>query len=76
VVKHQEGFFAYAHGSKRYYQFWLPESPPKAVLLLVHGLAEHSGRYPSPQPSTPQGGTELSPTRGEGAFDLRDITLM
>ncbi|HWH49846.1 MAG TPA: lysophospholipase [Burkholderiales bacterium] len=45
MVKHQEGFFTDAHGSKRYYQFWLPESPPKAVLLLVHGLAEHSGRY-------------------------------
>lgn len=44
-MKRQEGFFTAARGSKRYYQVWLPESPPKAVLLLVHGLAEHSGRY-------------------------------
>ena len=24
---------------------WLPEHPPKGVILLVHGLDEHSGRY-------------------------------
>jgi alpha-beta hydrolase superfamily lysophospholipase len=28
-----------------YYQCWLPEDRPKAILLIVHGLAEHSGRY-------------------------------
>ena len=28
-----------------YYQTWLPEGEPKASLLLVHGLAEHCGRY-------------------------------
>lgn len=24
---------------------WLPEGPPKAVIFIIHGLAEHSGRY-------------------------------
>ena len=24
---------------------WVPESEPKAVVVLVHGIAEHSGRY-------------------------------
>ena len=24
---------------------WLPEGKPKAIVLLVHGMAEHSGRY-------------------------------
>jgi acylglycerol lipase len=24
---------------------WLPESAPKALVVLVHGVAEHSGRY-------------------------------
>lgn len=24
---------------------WVPESAPKAVVVLVHGIAEHSGRY-------------------------------
>jgi alpha-beta hydrolase superfamily lysophospholipase len=28
-----------------YYQGWLPEGDPRAVLLVVHGLGEHSGRY-------------------------------
>jgi acylglycerol lipase len=44
-MKHEEGFFRGVRGISNYYQCWLPESPPKAVLLLVHGLAEHSGRY-------------------------------
>ncbi|MFQ5592682.1 MAG: alpha/beta hydrolase, partial [Anaerolineae bacterium] len=28
-----------------FYQHWRPESEPRAVLVIVHGLAEHSGRY-------------------------------
>lgn len=28
-----------------YFQGWLPEGPPSAVVCLVHGLGEHSGRY-------------------------------
>lgn len=28
-----------------YWQGWLPEADPTAVLLLAHGLGEHSGRY-------------------------------
>ncbi len=31
--------------SQYYYQCWLPEGEPKAVILIVHGLAEHCGRY-------------------------------
>jgi len=30
---------------KLYYQGWLPEEDVKAVLLVVHGMGEHSGRY-------------------------------
>jgi alpha-beta hydrolase superfamily lysophospholipase len=26
-------------------QSWEPEEPPRAVVCLVHGLGEHSGRY-------------------------------
>lgn len=26
-------------------QKWLPDHPPKAIILLVHGYAEHAGRY-------------------------------
>ncbi len=44
-MKHQEGFFKGVRDANIYFQSWLPEGEPKAVLLLVHGLAEHSGRY-------------------------------
>lgn len=44
-MKHQEGFFNGVRNHRIYYQCWLPESEPKAVLLVVHGLAEHGGRY-------------------------------
>ena len=44
-MKHQEGVFVGVRKAGLYYQGWLPEGEPKAVLLVVHGLAEHSGRY-------------------------------
>jgi acylglycerol lipase len=44
-MKHQEGFFMGARRTALYYQGWLPEGEIRAVLLVVHGLAEHSGRY-------------------------------
>ena len=44
-MKHQEGFFKGVREANIYFQSWLPESEPRAVLLIVHGLAEHSGRY-------------------------------
>jgi alpha-beta hydrolase superfamily lysophospholipase len=44
-MKHKEGKFKGYKGLKLYYQCWLPDKRPKAVLLVAHGLAEHSGRY-------------------------------
>jgi acylglycerol lipase len=44
-MKHQEGIFVGVRKASLYYQGWLPEGEPRAVLLIVHGLAEHSGRY-------------------------------
>ncbi len=41
----QEGFFRGVRNTNIYYQKWLPEGDPQAVLIIVHGLAEHSGRY-------------------------------
>jgi acylglycerol lipase len=40
-----EGTFPGVRNAEIYYQGWLPDSSVKAVLLLVHGLGEHSGRY-------------------------------
>jgi acylglycerol lipase len=45
TIRYREGFFKGVRETSIYYQGWLPETDPKAVLLIVHGLAEHSGRY-------------------------------
>jgi len=44
-MEHKEGKFVGFKGLKLYYQCWLSDKKPKAVLLVAHGLAEHSGRY-------------------------------
>ncbi len=44
-MKHKEGFLKGVRDARIYYQCWLPKGEPKAVLLIVHGVAEHSGRY-------------------------------
>ena len=44
-MKHLEGSVKGCGGLDLYYQGWLPDSEPKAVLLVVHGLGEHGGRY-------------------------------
>jgi alpha-beta hydrolase superfamily lysophospholipase len=43
-MNHLEGEFEGANGLKIYYQAWLPDNP-KAVVQIVHGGFEHSGRY-------------------------------
>jgi acylglycerol lipase len=44
-MEHRDGFFAGIRDSAIYYQCWQPETECKAILLVVHGLAEHCGRY-------------------------------
>ena len=44
-MKHREGNFKGYKDFNLYYQCWLPEGSTKAVLLVAHGFAEHSGRY-------------------------------
>jgi acylglycerol lipase len=48
-MEHIEGNFKGVRDINIYYQAWLPEGEAKggskAVLLVVHGLGEHSGRY-------------------------------
>lgn len=43
-MPHFETSYTTHDGLKLYLQAWLPDTP-KASLLLVHGLGEHSGRY-------------------------------
>jgi alpha-beta hydrolase superfamily lysophospholipase len=44
-VRHSDGTFDSGDAGQVYWQSWTPAESPRAVLLLVHGLAEHSGRY-------------------------------
>ena len=44
-MNHVEGSFKGVRDANIYYQAWLPDGEAKAVLLIVHGLGEHSGRY-------------------------------
>lgn len=42
---HETGSIRGAMGASLFTQAWLPDGPPVGVVVLVHGLAEHSGRY-------------------------------
>lgn len=44
-MEHNEGFFQASGDVKLYYQRWKPEEEPRAVVAIVHGVGEHSGRY-------------------------------
>lgn len=49
-MKHQEGALklvapSVGAGTVLYFQSWSPHDAPKAVIFLVHGYDEHSGRY-------------------------------
>ena len=44
-MQHTEARFKASDGLELYYQAWRPEGEPKAILAIVHGYGEHSGRY-------------------------------
>ena len=44
VVDSSDGSFQSGSGANTFYRCWATKEP-RAVLLLTHGLAEHSGRY-------------------------------
>ena len=44
-MRQGEGFFKGLNNYNIYFQQWTPDGTPKAVLLIAHGYAEHSGRY-------------------------------
>ncbi|RME45356.1 MAG: alpha/beta fold hydrolase, partial [Chloroflexi bacterium] len=44
-MDHATGTFVGLDNLKIFYQHWRPETDPRAVLVIVHGYAEHSGRY-------------------------------
>jgi acylglycerol lipase len=44
-VEYWRGNFVGAGGLKLYEQAWRPEKAPRAAVVLVHGLKDHSSRY-------------------------------
>lgn len=44
-MNHSEGRFTGSERRSIYYQVWEPEHPPRALLLVAHGLGEHGARY-------------------------------
>lgn len=44
-MRHSEGTFKATGGLKLFEQRWLPDGDIKAIVVIVHGYAEHSGRY-------------------------------
>jgi alpha-beta hydrolase superfamily lysophospholipase len=45
-MKHAEHSWTTFDGIPVYAQSWAPDGPARAAIALVHGLGEHSGRYP------------------------------
>lgn len=44
-VRHTQSHTVSADGQRLYQESWLPEGPPARVLVVLHGYAEHLGRY-------------------------------
>ncbi len=64
-MQHFEFGWQTEDGLRLYAQGWQPETEPKGVVCLVHGLGEHSGRYEHLAAFLNQAGYALL------AFDLR-----
>ena len=44
-MRHRDGSFKGKNDFNIYFQRWLPEGAPRAILMVSHGFGEHSGRY-------------------------------
>ena len=64
-VEHRSGTFTGRDGMALFYQAWLPSSPPRATLINLHGLGDHSGLYPSIAAHLPSHGFAVY------AYDMR-----
>lgn len=45
AILHDSGYFIGEGGTRLFYQSWAPSTDLRAVQVVVHGLAEHGGRY-------------------------------
>ncbi len=45
IIQHSEGYFTASQGAQLYQQWWLPQAEMRGLVVICHGIAEHSGRY-------------------------------
>jgi acylglycerol lipase len=45
AIRHEQGHRETTRGQTTYWQAWLPGDPARAIVIIVHGIHEHSGRY-------------------------------
>ena len=45
IIRHIEGDFKGEDETKLYFQAWLPDNEPKAIIISAHGFATHSGLF-------------------------------
>lgn len=45
MVRKEEGAIGAADGRRVFHRRWLPEATPRGAVVIIHGYAEHSGRY-------------------------------
>ena len=64
-MKHQVYSWRTKDGIELYARSWAPEGQPKAVIALLHGLGDHSGRYPRLVELLPAAGYAVA------AYDMR-----
>jgi len=46
-MKNKEGLFNCTDGTQLFYRSWTPDETPQALLIIIHGFSDHSGRYKS-----------------------------
>jgi alpha-beta hydrolase superfamily lysophospholipase len=44
-MNHSTGTLQSPTGAELFYQLWLPSGDPRCVMIISHGVGEHSGRY-------------------------------
>lgn len=76
-MQHVKSTFTGVGDLELYAQAWVPENPPRAVVTLVHGVGEHSGRYMNlVRPLVEQGYAVYSfDQRGHGASPGRRVHI-
>lgn len=70
-VRHSENFYQTADGLRLFERCWEPDGLSKGLIYIIHGLAEHGGRYDKAIGHLTEAGYAVSLTdlRGHGRSD-------